>query len=79
MAFAHGHVSLLTVSLLTLAIPVTAAAAAAVWIDEPLTVVQVAGMVVVLSALALVTVATARRRPELAEADLEAIEAAPHP
>ena len=79
MAFAHGHVTLLTVSLLTLAIPVGAAAGAALWIDEPLTPLQVAGMAVVLAALALVTLSTARRSPDLAAADLEAIEAAPHP
>jgi drug/metabolite transporter (DMT)-like permease len=35
MAFAHGHSTLLTVSLLTLGIPVFAAAGAALWIDEP--------------------------------------------
>jgi drug/metabolite transporter (DMT)-like permease len=79
MAYAHGHVSLLTVSLLTLGIPVISAAAAALWIDEPLTGVQLAGMAVVLGALALVSVSTARRSPDLIGADLEAIEAAPHP
>jgi drug/metabolite transporter (DMT)-like permease len=79
MAYAHGHVTLLTVSLLTLAIPVISAAAAAVWIDEPLTEVQVLGMAVVLGALALVTLSTARRAPDLVEADLDAVEAAPHP
>jgi drug/metabolite transporter (DMT)-like permease len=79
MAYAHGHVSLLTVSLLTLGIPVISAAAAALWIDEPLTSAQIVGMVVVLGALALVSLSTARRSPELVEADLEAIEAAPHP
>jgi drug/metabolite transporter (DMT)-like permease len=79
MSFAHGHVTLLTMSLLTLAIPVLAAAAAAVWIDEPLTVLQVAGMTVVLAALAMVTLSTARRAPELALADVDALESAPHP
>lgn len=79
MAFAHGHVTLLTVSLLTLGIPVFAAGAAALWIDEPLGLLQIAGMVVVLASLGLVTLSTTRRRPALAEADLEAIEAAPHP
>jgi drug/metabolite transporter (DMT)-like permease len=67
------------VSLLTLGIPVISAAAAALWIDEPLTSAQIVGMVVVLGALALVSLSTARRSPELVEADLEAIEAAPHP
>jgi drug/metabolite transporter (DMT)-like permease len=79
MAYAHGHVSLLTVSLLTLGIPVISAAAAAIWIDEPLTSPQVVGMAVVLVALALVSLSTARRSPDLVEADLDAIEAAPHP
>jgi len=76
MAKAHGHVTLLTISLLTLAIPVFSAAAAAVVIDEPLTALQVGGIVIVLAALAMVTVATARRSPTLVDADLEAIEAA---
>jgi drug/metabolite transporter (DMT)-like permease len=79
MAFAHGHVTLLTVSLLTLAIPVFAAAGAALWIDEPLTWVQVGGMVVVLVALGLVSLSTARRSPDLLEADVEALEALPTP
>lgn len=79
MAFAHGHVTLLTVSLLTLAIPVFAAAAAAIWIDEPLSLLQAGGMGVVLAALALVSLSAARDRPELIEADVDAIEAAPHP
>ena len=79
MAKAHGHVTLLTISLLTLAIPVFSAAAAAVVIDEPLTAVQVGGMAIVLLALAMVSLATARRSPELVDADVEAIEAEPHP
>ncbi len=79
MAFSHGHVTLLTVSLLTLGIPVFAAAGAALWIDEPLTPVQVGGMAVVLAALALVTLSTARRSPDLVAADVEAIEAIPYP
>jgi inner membrane transporter RhtA len=79
MAYAHGHVSLLTISLLTLAIPVFAAAAAAMWIDEPLTWIQVGGMALVLGALAVVSVSTARRTPHLVDADLDAIGSAPHP
>jgi drug/metabolite transporter (DMT)-like permease len=79
MGWAHAHVTLLTLSLLTLGIPVVAAAAAAVWIDEPLTALQVGGMAVVLVALSLVSVSTARRQPDLAVADVEAIESAPHP
>ena len=79
MAKAHGHVTLLTVSLLTLGIPVFSAAAAALFIDEPLTSVQVAGMGIVLASLAMVSLATARRSPDLLDRDIEAIEAAPHP
>jgi drug/metabolite transporter (DMT)-like permease len=60
-------VTLLAVSLLTLGIPVIAAAAAALWLDEPLTAVQVGGMAVVLAALSLVSWSTARRAPELIE------------
>ena len=79
MAYAHGHVTLLTVSLLTLGIPVISAAAAALWIDEPLTGVQVVGMAVVLVALGLVSLHTARRNPDLVEADLDAIGSLPSP
>ena len=79
MAYAHGHVTLLTVSLLTLAIPVLSAAGAAAWLDEPLTPLQVAGMVVVLVGLAVVSVSTARRVPDLVDADLDAIGSLPSP
>ena len=79
MAFAHGHVTLLTVSLLTLAIPVFAAAGAALWIDEPLTGLQVGGMAVVLASLALVTASTARRSPEIVAADVAALDTLPSP
>lgn len=79
MSYAHGHVTLLTVSLLTLAIPVVAAGAAAVWLDERLTAPQLGGMVVVLASLSLVSWSTARRVPALVAADAEALEAAPHP
>jgi drug/metabolite transporter (DMT)-like permease len=79
MSWSHNHVSLLTLSLLTLGIPVIAAAAAAVWIDEPLTVLQVGGMVVVLAALGLVSLSSARRQPQVVEAEVEALETAPRP
>ena len=78
MARAHGHVSLLTISLLTLAIPVISAAVAAVWLDEPLTWLQVGGMTVVLVALALVSTSSARR-VEVVETEVEALGGAPHP
>jgi probable blue pigment (indigoidine) exporter len=79
MAFAHGHATLLTVSLLTLAIPVFAAAGAALWLDESLTGIQIGGMAVVLVALGLVSLSTARRSPDLLEADVDALEALPSP
>jgi drug/metabolite transporter (DMT)-like permease len=79
MSWAHGHVTLLTLSLLTLGIPVCSAAAAALWIDEPLTLLQIGGMIVVLAALGLVSASAARRSPEVVSADVDAIEAAPHP
>jgi drug/metabolite transporter (DMT)-like permease len=79
MAYAHGHVTLLTISLLTLGIPVISAAGAALLIDEPLSAVQVVGMVVVLGALGMVSLATERHRPDLLDHDIDAIEAAPHP
>jgi drug/metabolite transporter (DMT)-like permease len=78
MARAHGQVSLLTISLLTLAIPVISAAVAAVWLDEPLTWLQIGGMAVVLSALALVS-ASAARREEVVEVEVEALGGSPHP
>ena len=67
MNWAHGYVPIMVVSLLTLAIPVFAAASAAIFIDEPVTLVQVAGMTVVLSALTLVVIRTSRRVPEAVE------------
>lgn len=74
MSYAHGHVSLLTVSLLTLAIPVISAAAAVVVVDESLTVLQVAGMVVVISALSTVTVLTSRHQSALLRSQAERVE-----
>lgn len=79
MSWAHGHVTLLGLSLLTLGIPVTSAAAAWAWIDEPLSALQVGGMAVVLVALAFVSVSTARRDPELVEDELSAVEVLPSP
>ena len=74
MSYAHGHVSLLSVSLLTLAIPVISAAAAVVVIDESLTVLQVAGMAVVISALSTVTVLTSRHQSALLRSQPERVE-----
>lgn len=79
MSWAHAHVTLLGLSLLTLGIPVVAAAAAWALIDEPLVAVQVVGIAVVLAALGLVSLSTARRSPELVDADVVAIEGLPCP
>ena len=79
MTWAHGHVTLLTLSLLTLGIPVAAAASAAAFIDEPLSLTQVGGMVVVLVALAIVSALSSRRAPEVVEAEVGSLDAAPHP
>src|SRR5262249_41299354 len=67
MNWAHAHVPIVVVSLLTLAIPVFATASAAVFLDESVTAAQVAGMAVVIGALALVVLKTSRRVPETAE------------
>ena len=65
MNWAHAHVPIVVVSLLTLAIPVFAAGAAAVFIDEPITWSQVAGMTVVIAALTVVVLRSAQRVPEV--------------
>ena len=77
--WSHAHVPLVIVSLLTLAIPVVSAATAAIFIDEPLTVLQVGGLAVVVGALAVVVVGTARGAPVIAAAEIEAVEDLPTP
>lgn len=79
MTWAHGHVTLLTMSLLTLGIPVVAALSAAVFIDEPMASPQVAGMVVVLLALGVVSALAARRAPALVGAEVASLDTVPHP
>lgn len=79
MNWSHAHVPLVAVSLLTLGIPVVSAAAAAVFLDEPLEVLQVGGMAVVLGALAVVAVHGARGSPEASEEELEASSLVPEP
>jgi drug/metabolite transporter (DMT)-like permease len=59
MNWAHNHTTITMTSLLTLAVPVVSAVAAAIWLDEPVAAVQVAGIVVVLASLGAVVV---RRR-----------------
>jgi drug/metabolite transporter (DMT)-like permease len=52
MNWAHPHVKLTVTSMLTLAIPVLTTIGGAVFLDEPVDVLQVAGIAVVLGALA---------------------------
>ena len=79
MNWSHQHVPLVAISLLTLGIPVVSAATAAIFIDEPLVALQVLGMAVVVGALGIVSVHTARRRPDAVAAGLAAAEVAPEP
>ncbi len=54
ISWAHDHVELSAMSLLTLAVPVVAAVSAALFLDERILPLQVLGMAVVLGALATV-------------------------
>ncbi len=67
MNWAHAHVPIVVTSLMTLGIPVFATATAAIFIDEPVTLLQVVGMAVVIGALAVVVLHTSRTVPEVAE------------
>jgi drug/metabolite transporter (DMT)-like permease len=67
MNWSHAHVPIVVTSLLTLAIPVFASAAAALFIDEPVTLGQVAGMVLVIASLSIVVLRTSRAVPEVVE------------
>ena len=58
--WAHDHVELTVMSLLTLAVPVFAVASAAIFLDESVTWVQVFGMLIVLGALSVVAVQASR-------------------
>ena len=69
--WAHDHVDLTVMSLLTLAVPVFAVVSAALFLDEDVTWVQVLGMAIVLGALSVVAVSTAREVP-VAASGLEA-------
>ena len=64
--WAHDHVDLAVMSLLTLAVPVFAVASAAIFLDEGVSWVQVLGMAIVLGALGVVAVTTARTVPAVA-------------
>jgi drug/metabolite transporter (DMT)-like permease len=67
MNWAHGHVPIVVVSLLTLAIPVFAAGAAAIFIVEPVALAQAGGMALVIAALSIVVIRTSRSVPEVIE------------
>jgi drug/metabolite transporter (DMT)-like permease len=67
MNWAHAHVPIVVTSLLTLGIPVFATATAAIFIDEPVTLLQVFGMSVVIGALAVVVLHTSREVPDVVE------------
>jgi drug/metabolite transporter (DMT)-like permease len=58
--WAHAHVDLTVMSLLTLAIPVVAVISAAIFLDESIEWVQVLGMAIVLAAVGVVAVGTTR-------------------
>ncbi len=77
MNWAHAHTTLTSTSLLTLAMPVISTGFAAVFLDQAVVPVQIAGIAITLAALAAVTAYNARR-PEFLEAvidqvDLEAL------
>ncbi len=71
MNWSHAHIEISVASLLTLAVPVLSAVGAAIFLDEPIVVLQVAGMVVVLAALAY----TVKRSVETESKDLPATNA----
>jgi drug/metabolite transporter (DMT)-like permease len=68
MNWSHAHVPIVVASLMTLAIPVFAAAGAAVFIDEPVTLAQAGGMAIVIASLSIVVLRTSRTVPEVPEA-----------
>lgn len=65
--WAHGHNTLMLTSLITLALPVLSTVSAAVFLDQPVASLQVAGIVVVLVALAAVILADARGTADTTE------------
>lgn len=58
--WAHAHIDLSVMSLLTLTVPVVAVASAVIFLDESIEWVQAFGMVVVLAAVGVVALGTAR-------------------
>jgi drug/metabolite transporter (DMT)-like permease len=61
--WAHEHIDLSVMSLLTLAVPVVAVISAAIFLDERVELVQVLGMAVVIAALGVVVKQTTRPIP----------------
>lgn len=62
--WAHAHTTALRISMIMLAAPVVATASAAVFLDEPVTLLQALGFLVVLSSIAVVVAGTGGDTPE---------------
>jgi drug/metabolite transporter (DMT)-like permease len=60
MNWAHPHIPLYLASLLTLATPVMSTTVAALFLDEPVNAIQLAGMAVVIAAVGMVVLRTER-------------------
>jgi drug/metabolite transporter (DMT)-like permease len=58
--WAHGHTTLVTTSLITLAMPVISTVSAAVFLDQQVALVQAVGIAIVLGSLAVVILGDAR-------------------
>ena len=71
--WAHDHVDLSVMSVMTLAVPVVAVVSAALFLDEPIVGTQVLGMAVVVLALGVVVVRTSRAPAPIPEVDPHAI------
>jgi drug/metabolite transporter (DMT)-like permease len=69
--WAHDHVDLSVMSVMTLAVPVVAVVSAAVFLDEPILGNQVFGMAIVLVSLGVVVVRTSRAPVPVPEIDPE--------
>ncbi|MEZ5382737.1 MAG: DMT family transporter [Microthrixaceae bacterium] len=74
MNWAHGHTTLTSTSLLTLAMPVVSTGLAAVVLDQSVVPIQIMGIVITLVALAAVTAYNARR-PEFVEDLIDQVDA----
>jgi drug/metabolite transporter (DMT)-like permease len=67
--WAHDHVDLSVMSVLTLAVPICAAASAAIFLDEPIVAAQVVGITIVVVALGVVVLRTTREAVDIAAID----------